>query len=428
MDILTVNCLIRKSFPEFFEQINQLKIRSKYLLSKRNKPKQLKIFRAYQRNKTQVKVWSKAKKTHLNKQVSQNKQSEMNTFSEQKNRRFEQGFLGDKSYEISMHNLKSPTLKLSFDMHHLSLNKQSNYLGLRNQKYFNSNLTLKDDNSGRKIRAHITPYSQSNYDFQISQLLKSTKKFETKILANLTKKCDELSKDHYKDYSLGGQIKSNSFYNKILCNYDEKSGIGLEFSVRFFNYNRYNIKLNSSSKQEVQNEQENQQQSEHSSNQNNQISLLQSASNVQNVEKPFKFEFSFHFKTKSDLDKFQYSIFTDLLFKKYEAMISANFQGKSLKEVLCLLRYNSSLWLKLVSGNNDPNNYNQGGVELVYQHDFNKFIHLKNYINSNYTIATQLSYNPSDFVSLIYSATINIQKFKQDSEDYKVGYGIHFNF
>ncbi|KAL4450267.1 hypothetical protein ABPG74_008973 [Tetrahymena malaccensis] len=352
----------------------------------------------------------------------------MNIFSEQKSRRFEQGFLGDKNYEISMHNLRSPNLKLSFDMHHLSLNKLSNCLGQRKQKYFNSNLTLKEDNSGRKIRAHITPYSQSNYDFEISQIMKQTNKFETKILAKLTKKCDEQSKDHYQDYSLGGQIKLNNFYNKILCSFDEKNEYGLEFSVRFFNYKRYNIKLNSSPKQEIQTEQRNQDQSEHSTDQNNQISLQgQASSNQKNEEKPFKFEFSFHFQTKPKLD-FQYSIFTDLLFKKYEAVLSANFQGKSLKEVLCLLRYNSSLWLKLSSGNNDPNNYNQGGVELVYQHDFNKFIHLKNYINSNYTIATQLSYNPSDFVSLIYSATINIQKFKQDSEDYKVGYGIHFNF
>ncbi|KAL4475772.1 hypothetical protein ABPG72_011549 [Tetrahymena utriculariae] len=352
----------------------------------------------------------------------------MNIFSEQKNRRFEQGFLGDKNYEISMHNLKSPTFKLSFDMHHLSLNKQSNYLGLRNQKYFNSNLTLKEDISGRKIRAHITPYSQSNYDFQISYPLKPTKMFETKILANLTKKCDELSKDHYKDYSVGCQMKSNKFYNKILCSLDEKNGYRLEFSVRFFNYKRYNIKLNSSSTKDLQNVLDNQQQSEQNDDQNNQISLQQSVSSEKSVEKPFKFEFSFNFKTQSNLEKCLYSIYTDLLFKKYEAMLSANFQGKSLKEVLCLLRYNSSLWLKLSSGNNDPNNYNQGGVELVYQYDFNKFIHLKNYINSNYTIATQLSYNPSEFVSLIYSATINIQKFKQDSEDYKVGYGIHFNF
>lgn len=70
----------------------------------------------------------------------------------------------------------------------------------------------------------------------------------------------------------------------------------------------------------------------------------------------------------------------------------------------------------------------QNDIEVVYKHRFNEFITLKNYVNSSYTVATNLTYSPNSVLTLIYSASVNIMKFKENQEDYKTGYAIHLNF
>lgn len=119
-------------------------------------------------------------------------------------------------------------------------------------------------------------------------------------------------------------------------------------------------------------------------------------------------ELSLLFKTIK-FDTMSYSVYLDLLYKKLETIFSANFNGKSMKEIAFILKYNSSVSLRVT---NKTSKEGEGGVELVYQHCFNEHIKLRNYINSGYTIATQLAYIPMKNLTLIYSANVNIKKFK----------------
>lgn len=49
-----------------------------------------------------------------------------------------------------------------------------------------------------------------------------------------------------------------------------------------------------------------------------------------------------------------------------------------------MLRYNSSLWLRIC----DSSDSNTKGISSVYEYAFNESIKLRNYINSSYSVAT----------------------------------------
>ena len=82
----------------------------------------------------------------------------------------ERGFLGEKSYDfgISCKNncSKDNMMHLKFDMHHLGLTKQAQYVGMRNLKHMNSKISFKDRLQSRKISVNIAPYAKN--DFAVS--------------------------------------------------------------------------------------------------------------------------------------------------------------------------------------------------------------------------------------------------------------------
>ena len=76
---------------------------------------------------------------------------------------------------------------------------------------------------------------------------------------------------------------------------------------------------------------------------------------------------------------------------KLQGIVQIELENAALKRVLYMLRYNSSFWLRV----SDSSDGNTKGISSVYEYAFNESIKLRNYINSSYTVATQLAYQPT---------------------------------